>query len=178
MWGTLGLAHSQILPWPLSFWMSQEQRAKKKKKFFLGFLPKLWEKYDCRALYLFLRLWLNVVLVAELPSPPSFSFTWCHTCCWQLATPVEEVMFPSSDSSPWHIQLWSDPSYLFSVSLFLYLLSVSIRLVYFHCPTNTVVISGFCLCSFPPAKPLLFFSPIQIPLVLQSPNRIYFFLMF
>lgn len=181
MWGTLGLARSQILPWPLSFWMSQEQRAKKKKKkkFFLGFSLKLWEKCDCWALYLFLRLWLNVVLVAELPFLPSFSFTWCHTCYWHLATSLEEVMFPSSDSSLWHIQLWSDPSYLFNVSLFLYLLSVSIRLVSYHCPTNTVVISGFCLCSFPPVKPfLLFISPIQIPLARQSPNRIYFFLMF
>ena len=137
-------------------------------------LTEWWEKYGCWALCLFLRLWLNVVLVAELPFPPSFSFTWCHTCYWHLATPLEEVMSPSSDSSLWHIQLWSDPSYLFKVSLFLYLLSI--RLVSFHCPTNAVVISGFCLCSFPPAKPfLLLFSPIQIPLALQSPNRIYFF---
>ena len=193
------LEHQLMTPWPLSnvrySWLgpfsdsaitskflnvSRAKSKKKKKKFFLGFLPKLWEKYDCRALYLFLRLWLNVVLVAELPSPPSFSFTWCHTCYWQLATLVEEVMFPSSDSSPWHIQLWSDPSYLFSVSLFQYLLSVSIRLVYFHCPTNTVVISGFCLCSFPPAKPLLlfFFFTYPNPSSSSKPKQNLFFLMF
>ena len=188
------LEHQLMIPWPLSnvrySWLGpfsdsamtskflnvSRAKRKKKKKFFLGFLVKLWEKRDCRALYLFLRLWLNVVLVAELPFPPSFSFIWSHTCYWHLATALEEVMFPSSDSSLWHIQLWSDPSYLFNVSLFPYLLSVSIRLVSFNCPTNTVIISGFCWCSFPPAKPFfLFFSPIQIPLARQSPNRIYFF---
>lgn len=83
--------------------------------------------------------------VADSLPPP-----WKRSCSHQV-TPLYDTF--SSGLTP--------PTYSVSASFCIYSLSLS-GWFYFHCPTNTVVISGFCLCSFLPAKPLLFFHPIQI----------------
>lgn len=131
-----GRAHSQILPWPLTFWdISQEQRA-----FFLGLLLRLWGKSAWKPFYLPQALpeccpGGRTVLYA--PFQPLH-----HATLVTDTTPVEEVMSPSSNSSAWHIQQWLWANPLLRVRL----LSpfVSVRTVSFHWPTNTVAVSGLC----------------------------------